>query len=63
LYLADLPDGVYALVSSANVDGRLLDSDPWNNSAVVYVALVGRSVTIVPQREITREACLTHGFC
>ena len=63
LFLGDLADGVYALVSSANMDGRLLETDLTNNSAVVYVALSGRRLSIVPPQEIAREACLTHGFC
>jgi hypothetical protein len=63
LYLGDLPDGVYALVSSANTDGRLLETDPDNNSAIVYLAISGRRLSVVPPQEIAREACLTHGFC
>jgi hypothetical protein len=63
LFLGDLIDGVYALVSSANMDGRLLETDLTNNSATVYLALAGKRLSIVPPREIAREACLTHGFC
>jgi hypothetical protein len=63
LHLGDLPDGVYALVSTANIDGRLLETDPTNNTALVYLALAGRRVTVLPARVITREACLTNGFC
>lgn len=54
---------MYALVSSANVDGRLLETDLTNNSAVVYLALAGRPLSIVPPQEIAREPCLTRGFC
>jgi hypothetical protein len=63
LHLGDLPDGIYALVSTANIDGRLLETDPTNNTALVYLALAGRRVTVLPARVITREACLTNGFC
>lgn len=63
LHLGDLPDGIYALVSTANIDGRLLETDSTNNTALVYLALAGRRVTVLPARVITREACLTNGFC
>ena len=45
--LAGVADGTYDLVSTADPEGRLLESDSSNNTATVRVRISGSSVTIV----------------
>jgi len=63
LPLGTAGDGLYALVSIANPNGRLRESDYGNNQAVVYLALAGNRVTLLPWRALTRERCLSGGPC
>lgn len=63
LELGDLPDGLYALLSSANPRGLLLEADRDNNAATIYLGLYGRRLIVVDPRAVAREACLSHGAC
>jgi hypothetical protein len=44
--ITDVPDGVYALVSTANPDARLIEADYGNNTATIYIEIAGRTVTV-----------------
>jgi hypothetical protein len=61
--LGDLPGGVYALVSTANPSGSLLEADYDNNTAVVYLRIIGREIEVVPFHELRKEICLSVGVC
>jgi len=63
LELGLLSDGIYALVSSANRSGRILESDAGNNAAVIYIALTGSRVSILSSQELAREFCLPRDAC
>jgi hypothetical protein len=45
--ITDVPDGLYALVSTANPDARLIEADYGNNTATIYLTLAGRKVEVV----------------
>jgi len=61
--LADLPDGLYALVSTVNPVARLMEANYRNNTGVVYIRLVGSRVNILMPRDLAKEVCLSHGKC
>jgi hypothetical protein len=63
LELGDLPDGLYALRSTANPRGLLLEQDLGNNAAVVYLGIYGRQLFVISERALAREACLSYGAC
>jgi hypothetical protein len=63
LPLGTAGDGLYALVSIANPDGRLRESDTRNNTGVAYLAIVGSRVTFVPWLALAKERCLSGGPC
>jgi hypothetical protein len=63
IFLGDLPDGVFALVSTVNPNARLREADFGNNEAVVYLAIVGRRISLLQARDLAREACLSYGRC
>jgi hypothetical protein len=47
--IGGLPDGVYVLKSTVDPDNILLESDPTNNSALVYFTLRGTQLTVLEQ--------------
>jgi Lysyl oxidase len=61
--LGELPDGIYALVSTVNPGGRLAEANYANNSSVVYLDLAGTRVDLVPASVLNRERCLTMNAC
>jgi hypothetical protein len=63
LPLDTVEDGLYALVSIANPDGRLRESETGNNTGVVYLAITLDRVTLLPWRAIAKERCLSGGPC
>jgi hypothetical protein len=63
LDITGLPDGLYALVSTANPDRRLIEADYTNNSTTVYLRIVGNTVTPAPAPETAREPCRVAGWC
>lgn len=63
LDITGLPDGLYALTSSANPEGRLHEVDYTNNTATVYLVIVGDTVEEVAPPEATREPCRVAGWC
>jgi hypothetical protein len=63
LELGDLADGIYALVSTANPGAALLEADYDNNTAVVYVRILGRTIEVVPLHELRKEVCLSQEVC
>jgi len=63
LDITSLPDGLFALTSSANPDGRLHELDYTNNTATVYLLIVGNSVEEVAPPEAAREPCRVAGWC
>lgn len=61
--ISRLPDGVYALVSTANPSATLFEADYANNSAVSYVRLVGDRVYSVASLHMDSALCLADGKC
>ena len=61
--LGELPDGIYALVSTVNPGGRLAEADYANNATVVYLDLAGTRVEVVPAAVLNKERCLTMNVC
>ena len=48
LDISDVPDGRYAIRSTADPEDRLQETDETNNAAVVYVQLTGDRITRLP---------------
>jgi len=46
--LSHVPDGIYALVSTANPDQMIIESNRNNNTAVVYFEIRGSDMQVVP---------------
>jgi hypothetical protein len=63
LPLGEAADGLYALLSTANPNGTLRETETSNNTGRVYLAIIGDRVSIVEGRVISRERCLTSGVC
>jgi hypothetical protein len=61
--ISTLPDGVYALRSTANVGHWLLETDYTNNTATLYVALSGDSVEEVEPPLQAAAVCEASGWC
>ena len=45
--ISDAEDGLYELVSTANVDGTIIESDATDNEASVIIRLTGNTVEIL----------------
>jgi hypothetical protein len=63
LDLGGLPDGTYALTSTANPERILLESDYGNNEATIYLRIAGGELEIVPFHDLSKEICLSEGYC
>lgn len=61
--ITDLPDGVYALVSTANPSRVLLESTYTNNTAVLYLAIDRGDVLVRPSLHPDAARCLADGKC
>ncbi|MEX0787379.1 MAG: lysyl oxidase family protein [Anaerolineales bacterium] len=61
--IAGLPDGIYALLSTANPSGSLFESNYTNNAAISYVRLVGDRVYSVPSLHMDSVLCRAQGKC
>jgi hypothetical protein len=58
-----LPNGAYALLSTANPDRTLLESDYLNNTGTTYLELHNYSVRVVPAPERPLIICRDLGHC
>ncbi len=59
-----LADGFYALISTANPGGGLIESDYGNNAAVIYVQIAADQVIVIePPGGPHAESCRPAGFC
>jgi hypothetical protein len=63
LPLERVGEGLFALVSIANPDHRLRETETGNNTGLVYLAITAERATIVPWRSIAKERCLSGGKC
>jgi hypothetical protein len=54
---------LYALTSTTNPDHRLHEADYTNNTATIYLAIVGRTVAVIDGPEASPETCLVAGWC
>jgi hypothetical protein len=61
--LSGVPDGFYALLSTANPDGILLEADTSNNTAVLYLEIRGERLALVSPAEIADQACPALNRC
>jgi len=61
--LSGVKDGFYALVSTANPDGILLEADTSNNTAVLYLEIRGESLALLTPAEIADQACPALNQC
>lgn len=57
LDLTGLPDGFYALTSSVNPNGVIIEEDYTNNSAQLYLAIRGNQVSEVTLKQIRMAEC------
>lgn len=55
--LPGVEDGFYALLSTANPDGTLLEANTGNNTAVLYMEIHGESLKLVSLADIADQAC------
>ena len=63
IQLSGVKDGFYALVSTANPDGILLEADTSNNTAVLYLEIRGESLALLTPAEIADQACPALNQC
>jgi hypothetical protein len=63
LDITGLPDGVYGLVSQVNPGRRLLEADYTNNSAVIYLRLLGDEVVVALPPDLDQVHCRAWGWC
>ena len=63
LDVSDLPDGVYALVSTANPRGHLIEADYTNNGGTTYLELRGNRVWSIPPPAPSLATCRADGWC
>ena len=63
LDVSDLPDGFYALVSTANPRGHLLEADYANNTGTTILELRGNQVKAIPPPTPSLESCRADGWC
>lgn len=61
--ITGLPDGVYALVSTANPSRVLLETSYTNNTAVLYLVIEGNDVRVRPSLHPDAAVCLADGKC
>jgi hypothetical protein len=61
--VSDLPDGVYALRSTANAGQWLIETDYTNNTATIYIALKGSTVEEVEPPWMEPAVCQAGGWC
>jgi hypothetical protein len=61
--ITTVPDGRYALLSTANPNGTLLESDFTNNTGAVVIDLRSTRVTVVGQPGPLLEHCRATGRC
>jgi len=61
--IGGLPNGIYALLSTANPTGSLFEADYANNAAISIVRLVGDRVYSVPSLHLDSPLCLADGKC
>jgi hypothetical protein len=61
--ITTVPDGRYALVSTANPNGTLLESDYTNNTGTVVIELRNTRVTLVGRPAPLLEHCQATGRC
>lgn len=63
LDVSDLPDGTYALVSTANPRGHLLEADYTNNAGTTYLELRGNQVRAISPPAPSLAVCQADGWC
>lgn len=63
LDVTGLPDGVYALTSTTNPKGHLLETDYTNNAGTTYLQIRGDSVWPVPPPAPDLAVCRAAGRC
>jgi hypothetical protein len=49
--ITNVPDGVYELVATSNVDGRVAESDVTDNEGSVVIQLKGNQVSVLKERK------------
>ncbi|MBL8092811.1 MAG: hypothetical protein JNL73_01490 [Anaerolineales bacterium] len=63
LDLGGLADGQYALVSTANPRGHLIETDVSNNTGITYLELRGDQVWAIPPPAPSLALCRSAGWC
>jgi hypothetical protein len=63
LDITNVPDGVYALRSTANPDRLLREADYTNNTAMIFVEMRGTAVEVVEAPWTADDLCATQGWC
>jgi hypothetical protein len=57
LDITGLPDSFYALTSTVNPNGVILEEDYSNNSALVYLEIIGERLAVVTLKQIRMTEC------
>ncbi len=63
LDVTDLPDGLYALLSTTNPNRTILESSYDNNTAATYLQLTGDTLTTLKPPHLNEALCLAQGWC
>jgi Lysyl oxidase len=63
LDITELPDGLYALVSTTNPEGRILETDYTNNAGITFIQIAGDQVSTTLSPELSHETCRKKGQC
>lgn len=61
--ISQVADGIYALVSRTNPEEIVVEANPYNNSAVVYIEIKGNSISRIEPQELSEEFCRLNGRC
>ncbi len=61
--ISTVVDGVYALRSQTNPTGMVIESDPNNNSALVYIEIRGKGLRVIEPEELGEIFCQLNGRC
>ena len=63
IHLAGVADGFYALKSTTNPDGSLLEANYSNNAALLYLSIQGTRIELVAPEALAERRCSENRWC